>query len=187
MPPQRGPFTLSVFQWVSFAKEGWWYPDIHGMVCIKGFIIFNQGLKNRQGGSQLGCAEPKSGASALRKGWEQRCLGCQRPVETCSGNQGNFLLEPAQRDELLPNNWLLKGPGNSAAPPGAGAAWVTFSHCPFVLNVPSVSFTIVVELESHRLKPTCPAQGTLTPGGALRSLHVTAARCGSVSPPCHQV
>lgn len=141
------------------------------MVCIKGFIIFSQDLTNRQAGSQLGCAEPKSGASAPRKGWEQRCLGCQRPVETCSSNQGNFMLEPAQHDELLPNNWLLKGPGNSGAPLGAGAAWVTFSCCPFVLNIPSTNVTFVVKRETHRLKPTCPALRTLTAGGAQKPPH----------------
>lgn len=101
------------------------------------------------GGVELGCTETKSGASAPRKGWEQRCLGCQRPLETYSSNQGNFTLEPAQNDELLPNSCLLKGPGNSAALLGAGAAWVPFNVCPFVLNVPTMNIAIVVKQETH--------------------------------------
>lgn len=56
-----------------------------------------------------------------------------------SSNQGNFMLEPAQDDELLPNNWLLKGPDNSAAPLGAGAAWLTLSCCLFVLIIPNMN------------------------------------------------
>lgn len=97
------------------------------------------------------------------------------------------MLEPAQHDELLPNNWLLKGPGNSAAPLGAGAACVTFSHCPFLLNLPSTNITIVVKWETHHLKPMCPAQHMRPAGGALRSLHSTGAHRGCVSPLCHQV
>lgn len=168
-------------------REGGQYPDVCSMVCIKAFIVFSQGLTNRPGGSQLGCAEVKSGAFSQRKGWEQRCLGCQRPVETCSSNQGNFTPEPARHDELLPNNWLLKGPGNSAASLGTGAVWVTSRQCPFVLNIPSMNFTFVVKQETHCPKPTCPAQCTLAAGGALKSLHTTAAPCGCVSPLCRQV
>jgi len=90
----------------NFAREGGQYPDICSMVSIAGFIIFSQGITNRQVRSHLGYTKPRSGAPAPRKGWEQRCLGCQRPVGTCSSNQGDFVLEPAQQDELLPNNWV---------------------------------------------------------------------------------
>lgn len=111
-----------------------------------------------------------------------------------SSNQGNFMLEPAQDDELLPNNWLLKGPDNSAAPLGAGAAWLTLSCCLFGLIIPNMNVTIVVKWETHRLKAMCPAQHTLTFSGALKGLHIPAAhhavrlccaiRCDFPGPQC---
>lgn len=99
----EGPLHVVV---VSLSKDGKGREAVpSSVVCIKGFIFFSQGLTNRQRGNQLSYAGLKSGVPGT--GWEQQCLSCERPVETCISNQGKFMLEPAQHVELLSNSWVL--------------------------------------------------------------------------------